>query len=340
MQSENLAIIGAGAWGTALALLLAKNGHTFPLWVYEKDLSETMKTNRENTLFLPGFSLPENIQPTSSLKEAVEGKSAVLLVVPTHVMRATIKNIKPYLKPDCLLINASKGIENETLSTIHEILQEELDRKHEFAAISGPTFAAEIARGVPSALVAAGDTLEIAERVKQIISTPKLKVFTSNDPLGVQIGGALKNVIAISTGISDGMELGYNTRAALISRGLVEITRIGTALGAKPETLLGLSGMGDLVLTCTGDLSRNRNVGIHLGKGRKLKEITKDMKMVAEGIRTVQSAYELKNKLNIQASVIEETYRVLYEDKSPQKALEDLMRVEIDTEFSGVKGLV
>lgn len=340
MQTENLAIIGAGAWGTALALLLAENGHSFPLWVYEKDLSETMKTNRENTLFLPGFSLPENIQPTSSLKEAVEDKSAVLLVVPTHVMRATIKSIKPYLKPDCLLINASKGIENETLSTIHEILQEELDRKHEFAAISGPTFAAEIAQGVPSAMVAAGDTLEIAERVKQIISTPKLKVFTSNDPLGVQIGGALKNVIAISTGISDGMELGYNTRAALISRGLVEITRIGTALGAKPETLLGLSGMGDLVLTCTGDLSRNRNVGIQLGKGRKLKEITKDMKMVAEGIRTVKSAYELKNKLNIQASVIEETYRVLYEDKSPQKALEDLMRVEIDTEFSGVKGLV
>jgi glycerol-3-phosphate dehydrogenase (NAD(P)+) len=340
MQSENLAIIGAGAWGTALALLLAENGHSFPLWVYEEDLSETMKTKRENTLFLPGFSLPENIQPTSSLKQAVEDKSAVLLVVPTHVMRATIKNIKPYLKPDCLLINASKGIENETLCTVHQILQEELDTNHEFAAISGPTFAAEIAQGVPSALVAAGDTLEIAERVKQIISTPKLKVFTSNDPLGVQIGGALKNVIAISTGISDGMELGYNTRAALISRGLVEITRIGTALGAKPETLLGLSGMGDLVLTCTGDLSRNRNVGIHLGQGRKLNEITKDMKMVAEGIRTVKSAYELKNKLNIQASVIEETYRVLYEDKSPQKALEDLMRVEINTEFSGVRGLV
>lgn len=339
MQSENIAIIGAGAWGTALALLLAEKGYTFPLWVYEQDLCETIKTKRENTFFLPGFSLPENIRPTHSLQEAVEGKSAILLVVPTHVMRTTIKNIRPFLQPDCLIINASKGIENVTLCTIHQILQEELDNNHKFAAISGPTFAIEIAQGLPSALVAAGDNLETAERVKQIISTPKLKVFTSDDPLGVQIGGALKNVIAISTGICDGMGLGFNPRAALISRGLMEITRIGTAQGARPETFLGLSGIGDLVLTCTGDLSRNRNVGIKLGQGKKIGEITKNMKMVAEGIRTVKSAYELKNKLDIQASVIEETYRVIYEDKSPQKALEDLMKVEIDTEFSGVRGL-
>jgi glycerol-3-phosphate dehydrogenase (NAD(P)+) len=340
MQSEKLAVIGAGAWGTALALLLAKNGHSFPLWVYEEDLAETMRDKQENTLFLPGFSLPDNIEPTSSLKYAVEDKSALILVVPTHVLRTTIKNIKPYLKPGCLIINASKGIENKTLCTVDKILQQELDIEYKFAVISGPTFAAEIAKGVPSALVAAGDTLDTAERVRKIISTSRLKVFTSDDPLGVQIGGALKNVIAISTGICDGMELGYNTRAALISRGLVEITRIGTALGAKPETLLGLAGMGDLVLTCTGDLSRNRNVGIHLGQGKTLQEITKNMNMVAEGIRTVMSAYELKNKLNIKASVIEETYRVLYEDKSPQQALEDLMKVEIGTEFSGVKGLI
>jgi glycerol-3-phosphate dehydrogenase (NAD(P)+) len=340
MQSEKLAVIGAGAWGTALALLLAKNGHSFPLWVYEEDLAETMRTKRENTLFLPGFSLPDNIEPTSSLEQAMKGKSAVILVVPTHTLRTTIKKIKPYLTPDCLIINASKGIENKTLCTVDQILQQELDSEYKFAVISGPTFAAEIAKEVPSALVAAGDTLDTAERVRKIISTSRLKVFTSDDPLGVQIGGALKNVIAISTGICDGMELGYNTRAALISRGLVEITRIGTAMGAKPETLLGLAGMGDLVLTCTGDLSRNRNVGILLGKGQTLNEITKNMKMVAEGIRTVMSAYELKNKLNIKASVIEETYRVLYEDKSPQQALEDLMKVEIGTEFSGVKGLI
>ncbi len=339
MQSENIGIIGAGAWGTAIALLLAEKGYTFPLWVYEEDLSNTMKSQRENTLFLPGFSLPENIQPTTSLQQAVEDKSVILLVVPTHVIRATIKSIRPFLKPDCLIINASKGIENETLCTVGQILRQELDDHHTFAVISGPTFAKEIAQGLPSALVAAGDTLEIAERVQRIISTPKLKVFTSDDPLGVQIGGALKNVIAISTGICDGMGLGYNPRAALISRGLMEITRIGTAQGARPETFLGLSGMGDLVLTCTGDLSRNRNIGIQLGKGRKLADITQNMQVVAEGIRTVKSAYELKNKLNIQASVIEETYRVIYEEKSPQKALEDLMKVETDTEFAGVRGL-
>jgi glycerol-3-phosphate dehydrogenase (NAD(P)+) len=339
MQPDNLGIIGAGAWGTALALLLAKKGQSLSLWVYEEDLLKTMKSKRENTLFLPGFSLPDNIHPTSSLEQAVKNKSAILLVVPTHVMRATIKSIKPHLKPDCLIINASKGIENETLCAVHQILHQELDNNHIFATISGPTFAKEIAQGLPSALVAAGDTLEIAERVKEIISTPKVKVFTSDDALGVQIGGALKNVIAISTGICDGMDLGFNPRAALISRGLVEITRIGTALGAKPETFLGLSGIGDLILTCTGDLSRNRSVGIQLGKGRKLNEITKNMKVVAEGIRTVKSAYELKNKLNIQASIIDETYRVIYEDKSPRKALEDLLKAEIDTEFSGVRGL-
>ncbi|MCH7623817.1 MAG: NAD(P)-dependent glycerol-3-phosphate dehydrogenase [Nitrospinae bacterium] len=293
----------------------------------------------ENKFFLPGYELSEKIKPTLSLEKALAGKSVLVLVVPTHVLRQTLLKVRDHLKPDCLIINDSKGIENETLCTIHQILHEELDNNHKFAAISGPTFAIEIAQGLPSALVAAGDTMETAERVKQIISTPKLKVFTSDDPLGVQIGGALKNVIAISTGICDGMGLGFNPRAALISRGLMEITRIGTAQGARPETFLGLSGIGDLVLTCTGDLSRNRNVGIKLGQGKKIGEITKNMKMVAEGIRTVKSAYELKNKLDIQASVIEETYRVIYEDKSPQKALEDLMKVEIDTEFSGVRGL-
>jgi glycerol-3-phosphate dehydrogenase (NAD(P)+) len=339
MTYESLGIIGAGSWGTALALLLAEKGYSFPLWVYEEDLCASMIKKRENTLFLPGFPLHQNIHPTASLKEAVTDKSILLLVVPTHVMRQTIKNIKPYLKPGCLLINASKGIENETLCTIHQILEQELDVPHESAAISGPTFAREIAEGLPSALVAAADTLEIAERVRDIFSTPKMKVFTSTDALGVEIGGALKNVIAIATGICDGMKLGYNPRAALITRGLVEITRIGTAQGARPETFSGLSGMGDLVLTCTGDLSRNRNVGIQLGQGQKLSDITKNMKMVAEGILTVKSAFALKNKFNIQAAIIEETYRVIYEDKSPQKALEDLMRVEIDTEFSGVRGL-
>ncbi len=339
MSPETIGVIGAGSWGTALALLLANKGHRVSLWVYERELYETLRTQRENTLFLPGFTLPESIRPSHSLEETVRASSTLLLVVPTHVIRDIVTQLKPHVQPGSLIINASKGIENETLCTIHQILDQVLDAPHATAAISGPTFAQEVAQGSPSAMVAASSDPQIAERVQQIFSTPKMKVFTSTDPMGVEIGGALKNVIAIATGISDGMGLGYNPRAALITRGLVEITRIGTAQGARPETFSGLSGMGDLVLTCTGDLSRNRNVGIRLGKGEKLNDITRNMKMVAEGVRTVRSARSLKNKLNIQASVIEETYRVLYEEKPPQQALEDLMKVEIYEEFSGVKGL-
>ncbi len=339
MSSETIGVIGAGSWGTALALLLAGKEHPVSLWVYENDLCETLRSQRENILFLPGHTLPPNIHPTNSLEETARSSSTLVFVVPTHVAREILEKMKPHVQPGSLIINASKGIENETLCNVYQILDQVLDVPHASAVISGPTFAQEVAASSPSAMVAASGDPETAERVQRLFSTPKMKVFTSTDPMGVEIGGALKNVIAIATGISDGMGLGYNPRAALITRGLVEITRIGTAQGARPETFSGLSGMGDLVLTCTGDLSRNRNVGIKLGQGMKLSDITRNMKMVAEGIRTVKSAHTLKNRLNIQASVIEETYRVLYEEKPPQKALEDLMKVEIYEEFSGVKGL-
>ena len=339
MSSEKIGVIGAGSWGTALAILLANKGHSVSLWVYEPDLCETIRTQRENTLFLPGHSLPRGIHATHALEETVRSASTLVLVVPTHVVRVILEQMKPHVHPDSLIINASKGIENETLCTIHQIMDQVLDTPHATAAISGPTFAQEVAQGSPSALVAASSDPGVAERVQTLFATAKMKVFTSTDPMGVEIGGALKNVIAIATGISDGMGLGFNPRAALITRGLIEIIRIGTAQGARPETFSGLSGMGDLVLTCTGDLSRNRSVGIKLGQGETLSDITRNMKTVAEGIRTVQSARSLKNKLNIQASVIEETYRVLHEGKPPQKALEDLMKVEIYEEFSGVKGL-
>lgn len=339
MEVNKIGIIGAGAWGTALSIMLSRIGCAVDLWVYEKELIEIIKQTGENAFFLPGFKLSDKINPTDSLQRVVRNNSVIFLVAPTHVVRATAERIKNELSPGTLLISASKGIENGTLQTIHEILRETIQVPCEQAAISGPTFAREIAQGHPAALVAAAETQAIAERVQGILAHPKLKVFTSTDIQGVEIGGALKNVIAIATGIADGLNLGFNARAALITRGLVEIIRIGTALGARPETFSGLSGMGDLVLTCTGDLSRNRTVGIALGQGKKLKDIVGNMKMVAEGVRTVKSAYALKNKLNIQASIIEETYRVLYEEKSPQQALEDLMKVEITTEFSGVKGL-
>lgn len=337
--SLSIGVIGAGSWGTALSLLLAGKGHKVDLWVYERDLCDVMKQERENRFYLPGFKLPDEIHPSHSLQEVVTNKKIILVVVPTHVLRSTLNTVKAYIDPECLIINASKGIENESLLPIHKIIEETLPAFDSLATLSGPTFAGEVAQGIPSAIVAAANSQEIAERVQAIFDTDKLKVFTSTDLMGVEIGGALKNVIAIATGISDGLQLGFNPRAALINRGLVEIIRIGTAMGAKPETFSGLSGMGDLVLTCTGDLSRNRTVGMKLGQGMKLNEITASMKMVAEGIRTVTSAYQLKNKFDLQASIIEETYLVLHEGKSPQKALQDVMNVETTSEFTGIKGL-
>lgn len=335
----NIGVIGAGSWGTALSLLLARVGHTIDLWVYEKELCRIIEETRENKFFLPGFELSDKIKPTHSLANAVAGKSVVVMVVPTHVLRQTLLSVRDHIKPDCLIINASKGIENETLLTPYKIFEEVIKVPYTPAVLSGPTFAVEVARDAPSCAVAASPDRESADWVKAIFSSSRFRVFTSADIAGVELGGALKNVIAIAAGIADGLELGYNARAAIITRGLVEITRIGTALGARPETFSGLSGMGDLVLTCTGDLSRNRNVGVKLGRGEKLKDITAKMNMVAEGLRTVKSAFALKLKYNIQASIIEETYRVIYEEKPPQQALKDLMKVEVSAEFTGVKGL-
>ncbi len=339
MENKKIAIIGAGSWGTALSIHLADKFEKVSLWVYEKELCDILHKDRENKWFLPGFTLPPNIVPDNSLETVVQGQSIVLIVVPTPTMRNVIGNLKQYIKSDTLLINASKGIENDSLIPCHKIIEESLNIPISIATVSGPTFAKEIAAKVPSALLVASKSIDTGKRVQNIFSSPNLKVFTSTDIMGVEIGGALKNVIAIATGICDGLNLGFNTRAALITRGLVEIARVGTELGAKPETFYGLSGLGDLVLTCTGDLSRNRQLGIQLGQGKSLKEITDKMRMVAEGISTVKSAYKLIQKLNIQASVMEETYKVLHEEKSPQQALSDLMKVEISKEFSGIKGL-
>ncbi|MBI4382946.1 MAG: NAD(P)-dependent glycerol-3-phosphate dehydrogenase [Nitrospinae bacterium] len=339
MDTNKIGVVGAGSWGTVLSQLLAERGCYVDLWVYETDLCETINRDRENSMFMPGLRLSEKIRATNSLAMATRDKRTLVLALPTHVTRQTVKDLVPHLRPGCLIVNASKGIENDSLFTVHQILRESIGVPCSVAAISGPTFAAEIARHCPSALVAAAEDLTTARAVQEIFSTPTLKVFASSDLLGVELGGALKNVIAIATGISDGLELGYNARAALITRGLVEMKRIGTALGARPETFSGLSGMGDLVLTCTGDLSRNRTVGIKLGRGEKLADLVSGMKRVAEGVLTVKSAYRLKEKLGIQASIIQETFRVLYEEKPARQALTDLLKVEISTEFAGVKGL-
>ena len=339
MKNKSISVIGAGSWGTALSILLANNGYKVNLWVYEKTLCDEMKDTRENNLFLPGFNLSKNIYPTNSLKEAIGTNKIILLVIPTNFVRSISIQLIPLLKLDSLIINAGKGIEINSLLTIRQILEGILPITCELASLSGPTFALEIAQGMPSAIVAASDTKKTALLIQSIFSCDYLKVFISDDPIGVEIGGALKNIIAITTGISDGLKAGNNARAAIITRGLVEMTRIGTAIGAKAETFSGLTGLGDMVLTCTGELSRNRQLGLRIGKGEKIHEIMKDIKTSVEGFSTVKSAYELKNKFNIQASIINETYKVLYESKSPHEALESLMNVKINSEFEGIKGL-
>ena len=338
MKNKSISVIGAGSWGTALSILLANNGYKVNLWVYEKILCDKIKDTRENNLFLPGFNLSENIYPTNSLNEAIGTNKIILLVVPTNFVRSISIQLVPLLNLNSLVINAGKGIEIKSLLTIGQILKETLPKTCQLASLSGPTFALEIAQGKPSAIVAASDTKKTALLIQSIFSCDHLKVFISDDPIGVEIGGALKNIIAITTGISDGLKAGKNARAAIITRGLVEMTRIGITLGAKAETFSGLTGLGDMVLTCTGELSRNRQLGLRIGKGEKINDIMKDIKTSVEGFLTVKSAYELINKFNIQASIINETYKVLYESKLPHEALESLMNVEINSEFEGIKG--
>ena len=338
-EDTNIAVLGAGSWGTALALHLGQQGYPVNLWVFEPDLAEEMADTRENARFLPGHRLPHNVVPSNHIDEVLQNRDVVVIVTPSHVIGPLARRLKPLLSGDPLIVNASKGLEEETLLTVSQVLRRELGDGAKLATLSGPTFAREVARQVPSTIVAASQNAVNTEAVQDIFTTEKFRVFTSSDPVGVEIGGSIKNVIAIAAGICDGLGLGHNTRAGLITRGLVEISRIGTAMGARPETFYGLSGLGDLILTCTGDLSRNRTVGLKLGQGQSLSQITAGMQTVAEGIKTVKSAFALKEKYGIQASIIEETYRVLYEEKSPANALEDLMRVQISNEFSGVRGI-
>ena len=339
MANKSISVIGAGSWGTALSIHLAKCGYKVNLWVYEKSLCKKIEETKENAIFLPGFSLSKLIYPTNSLEKAIGKNDIILIVVPTNFIRNIVSMMAPFLIPNSVIINAGKGIEIDSLSLISDILKQTLPSKYKFATLSGPTFATEVARGDPSAIVAASVESEVSDLFKSIFSNSSLRVFASNDPIGVQIGGALKNVMAITTGISDGLQFGYNARAAIITRGLVEITRIGTALGAKAETFSGLSGLGDLVLTCTGEHSRNRKFGIRVGQGEIPHEVTNHMKVAVEGLLTLKSAHTLKTKLNIKASIIDETYKIIYEAKSPQQALKDLMKVKTTSEFIGIKGI-
>ena len=331
-----IGVIGAGSWGTTLADLLAKKGYSVTLWAHETELAARMKAERENDLYLPGVRLCENLGFTSDLTVAASGKELLLLVPPSQLMRKVMTAAAPAVAPETLVVSASKGIENDTLLPMSSVLEEILPAPlvENLAFLSGPSFAREVAAGMPTAVVAAARRPEVARRVQEIFSTEVFRVYTNADVIGVELGGAVKNVIALAAGVSDGLGFGYNTRAALITRGLAEITRLGVAMGADPATFAGLAGMGDLVLTCTGDLSRNRTVGMELGRGRKLNEILAGMTMVAEGVKTTLSAFQLSRRLGVEAPITEQMYRILYEEKDPRRAVSDLMLRELKPEGS------
>ena len=329
-----IGVIGAGSWGTTLANVLAKKGHDVTLWVYEADLAKRLQETGVNDLYLDGITLSSKLAYTNDLSEAAQNSQLMLLVSPSQVMRHVLKDLKAYITEDCLLVSAAKGIENGTLLTMSEVLQEVLGEQvaKRSAFLSGPSFAREVAIEQPTAVTVAAENPEVAHRAQEVFSTDYFRVYTNQDVVGVEIGGAMKNVIALAAGVGDGLGFNHNARAALITRGLVEISRLGEAKGAQEATFSGLAGMGDLVLTCTGDLSRNRSVGIELGKGRKLDEILNQMRMVAEGVKTTLSAYQLAAKLGVAMPITEQMYQVLYEEKDPKQAAADLMTRALTSE--------
>ncbi len=331
---ERIAVIGGGSWGTALADALARNGHDTLLWAYERELVAEINNSHTNSLFLPDIPLHPALACTASLADALAGRGIILLVTPVQVMRGVLAQAAPLIGPEAVIVNASKGIELETLKTVSQVCADLLgpEALNRYVALSGPTFAREVASGFPSLIVAASLDEGCARRVQAALSSPQLRVYTNSDVIGVELGGAVKNVIAIAAGISDGLGFGHNARAALITRGLAEMNRLGRAMGAQAATFAGLAGMGDLVLTCTGDLSRNRTVGFKLGQGQRLADILAEMRMVAEGVKTAESVYRLSRKLGVEMPIVEKTFQILHEDKPARQAVTELMARELKAE--------
>jgi len=320
---SKISVIGAGAWGTTLAILLAENDHDVCLWVYEKNLVKSFRESRENKTFLPGFQLLENITITSDLNH-IKDSEIVIFAVPTQFLRSIASQAKKIISATAIIVSASKGIEQKSLKLPLEILSETLSAK-KLVALSGPNLSAEIAKGLPAAAVAASKDSEAAKCVQQALMLERFRVYLNADPLGVQLGGALKNIIAIAAGVADQLELGNNAKAGLLIRGIAEITRLGVVLGADPKTFAGLSGMGDLITTCSSKLSRNHWVGEQLAKGKTLKEILQNMKNIAEGVPTTKAALALGEKLKVALPITTEVHQLLYQGKDPFKSINDLM---------------
>jgi glycerol-3-phosphate dehydrogenase (NAD(P)+) len=334
---QRIAVIGAGAWGTALAVHLARRGFEVPLWARETELVEEMRDRRRNSVFLPGVELPPTVAPTREVEEATAGAEMIVAVVPSQFARGVYR-VMPPIDPGVAVILATKGIEERTLALPIDVARDCLGGDRSYGVISGPSFAAEVARGLPTALVAASEDRELARAVQLAFSGANLRVYTNGDVAGVQVAGALKNVIAIAAGILDGLEMGHNTLAALLTRGLAEITRLGLAQGGRSSTFSGLAGIGDLILTCTGGLSRNRSVGRALAQGDALEEIVKRASSVAEGIRTTRSAREVARAAGIDMPIVEEMYRILFEGAPPAEAPSRLMSRPLAAEDEGIDG--
>jgi glycerol-3-phosphate dehydrogenase (NAD(P)+) len=325
MMLKRLSIIGAGGWGTALAVVLSPRFDRVRLWVFEEDLAARMLLNRENDVFLPGIRLPQSVEISNKLEDALQDSELVLTAMPSHHVRSLTTRLRPYLPPDIPVVSATKGIEIGTLLRMSEVLGQTLGGSGRIAVLSGPTFAAEVARGEPAAVSISSVNSELADKLQVQLSGPAFRLYTNTDVVGVEVGASLKNVIAIAAGICQGLGLGNNTKAALITRGLAEITRLAVAMGGNAKTLSGLAGLGDLVLTCTGELSRNRRVGIELASGKGIGEIVGAMRMVAEGVQTTEAAMDLANKFRVIMPITEQMQSILTGGKPVRQALRELM---------------
>ena len=324
---ERVAIVGAGSWGTALALAAARNNHDVRLWARESVVAESINRDHRNPFYLSEFELPENIHATISLGEAVQDARFAVIVVPSHAMREMMERMKAHLHSEVFIVGAAKGVENGTLMRMSEVISDVLGQglDSRFVALSGPSFAREVAKGDPTAVVAASSNPEASGPIQFALSSAALRIYTNDDVVGVELGGAVKNVVAIGAGVVRGLGLGTNSVAAIVTRGLAEMTRLAVSAGARVETMAGLAGLGDLVLTCTGELSRNRKVGLELGRGRSLADILAGTREVAEGVRTTRAIRELGRRLGIELPITESIYALLYEGKSAVEAAGDLM---------------
>jgi len=328
---NRLCILGAGSWGTALAIALASRFESVRIWARRPAHAAEIAETRENRCYLPGMLLPENVQVSSHLAWSLEDAEIVLSVVPSQYVRELMTHLTPHLNDRASIVSATKGLEQNTYLRMSQVIAEVLPR-HRVAVLSGPTFAKEIAAGEPAAVVVASNEMPIAEEIQRAFATPTLRLYASNDVIGVELGAAVKNVIAIGAGVCRGLGLGSNSVAALITRGLAETTRLAIALGGQPRTLSGLAGLGDLVLTATGDLSRNRLVGMRLGEGHKLEDILSGMNMVAEGVATCRAAHHLGVLKNVDLPIVNKMYEVLYDGKNPRVAIRELMDRPLTTE--------